>query len=177
MLHPSTSWQGHVYASLCQSQAFVTILLGLASNSDWGDPWVDPQGILGGSNPNSGDPAILTHVKIGGSSETTSPLYNIKKGINKNLPASLRILIACPPPLEFYSGPSSKRITSPPDTIKNATVAGGKFLIFAWTRWLKLCIPQVLTTANFTDWFPNVDTDLAYMCFVTCRFEGNPPPP
>ena len=51
-----------------------------ASNSDWGDPWVDPQGILGGSNPNSGDPATLTRVKIGGSSETTSPFYNIKKG-------------------------------------------------------------------------------------------------
>ena len=47
---------------------------------DWGDPWVDPQGILGGSNPNSGDPATLTRVKIGGSSETTSPLYNIKRG-------------------------------------------------------------------------------------------------
>ena len=47
---------------------------------DWGDPWVDPQGILGGSNPNSRDPATLTRVKIGGSSETTSPLYNIKKG-------------------------------------------------------------------------------------------------
>ena len=47
---------------------------------DWGDPWVDPQGILGGSNPNSGDPAILTRVKIGGSSETTSPSYNIKTG-------------------------------------------------------------------------------------------------
>ena len=45
-----------------------------------GDPWVDPQWILGGSIIKSGDPATLSPVKIGGSSETTSPLYNIKKG-------------------------------------------------------------------------------------------------
>ncbi len=42
------------------------------------DPWVDPQWILRGSNANSVDPTILTPVKIGGSSETTSPLYNIR---------------------------------------------------------------------------------------------------
>ena len=79
------------------------MLLGLASNSDWGDPWVDPWGILGGSSPNSGAPAIWTRVKIGGSSETTSPLYNIKKGDQRKsaslgqdphrVPAASRILL------------------------------------------------------------------------------------
>ena len=41
---------------------------------------VDPLGVLGGSSPKTGDPNILDHIKIGGSSETTYPLYNIKEG-------------------------------------------------------------------------------------------------
>ena len=45
-----------------------------------GDPWVDPQWILGGSMIKSRDPAALSLVKIGGSSETTSLIYNIKGG-------------------------------------------------------------------------------------------------
>ena len=88
---------------LFNSVAFVTtILVGLASNSDWGDPWVDPQGILGGSSPDSGDPAILTLVKIGGSSETTFPLYNIKRGDHGEAPASLRIFLASRVAMSFW---------------------------------------------------------------------------
>ena len=40
---------------------------------------MDPLGIQGGSSPKTGDPGILDHIKIGGSSETTYPFYNIKK--------------------------------------------------------------------------------------------------
>ena len=52
--------------------------------SHWGDPWVDPPGILGGSEVNSGDPATMTLVKIGGSVETTASLYNIRRGDLEN---------------------------------------------------------------------------------------------
>ena len=45
----------------------------------YGDPLGDPQGILRGSYPKTGDPAFVRHIKIGGSSETTYPHYNIKK--------------------------------------------------------------------------------------------------
>ncbi len=46
----------------------------------FGDPLGDPLGILGGSYAKIGDPAFIRHIKIGGSSETTYPLYNIKRG-------------------------------------------------------------------------------------------------
>ena len=60
-----------------------------------GDPWVDPQGILGGSDSNSGDPAMLTLIKIGGSGETTSALYNVTRWEHQGqAPAPLRILSA-----------------------------------------------------------------------------------
>ena len=42
-----------------------------------GDPVVDPQGILWGSNIKTGDPASVQPIKIGGSGEGTVPLYNI----------------------------------------------------------------------------------------------------
>ena len=45
-----------------------------------GDPLGDPQGILRGSYLKTGDPAFVGHIKIGGSCETTHPLYNIKRG-------------------------------------------------------------------------------------------------
>ena len=48
--------------------------------SRWGDPWVDPPGILGGSEVNSGHPATMTLVKIGGSVETIASSYHIRKG-------------------------------------------------------------------------------------------------
>ena len=38
----------------------------------------DPQGILGGSKSETGDPGVLYHIKIGGSSARSVPLYNIK---------------------------------------------------------------------------------------------------
>ena len=40
---------------------------------------MDPRGIQGGSSPKTGDPSILDHIKIGGSSETTYLFYIIKK--------------------------------------------------------------------------------------------------
>ena len=46
----------------------------------FGDPLGDPQGILRGSYPKTGDPAFVRHIKIGGSGETTYPLYNTYKG-------------------------------------------------------------------------------------------------
>ena len=36
-------------------------------------------GILGGSRSKTGDPGVLYHIKNGGSSETTLPLYDIKR--------------------------------------------------------------------------------------------------
>ncbi len=88
MQHATPGFMSIVDPSLCIGMLAATIDVSCAwvseplheSPCDWGDPWVDPQGILGGSNPDSGDPATLTRVKIGGSTETTSPLYNIKKG-------------------------------------------------------------------------------------------------
>ena len=47
---------------------------------NYGDPLGDPQGILRGSYPKTGDPAFVRHIKVGGSGETTSPLYNINRG-------------------------------------------------------------------------------------------------
>ena len=47
---------------------------------NFGDPLGDPQGILRGSYPKTWDPAFAGHIKIGGSGETTDPLYNIKMG-------------------------------------------------------------------------------------------------
>ena len=47
---------------------------------NYGDPLGDPQGILRGSYPKTGDPAFVRHIKIGGSGETAYPLYNINKG-------------------------------------------------------------------------------------------------
>ena len=47
---------------------------------NYGDPLGDPQGILRGSYPKTGDPAFVRHIKIGGSGETTYPLYNINRG-------------------------------------------------------------------------------------------------
>ena len=44
-----------------------------------GDPRGDPQGILGGSKSKTGDPGVLYHIKIGGSSARSVPLYNIKR--------------------------------------------------------------------------------------------------
>ena len=56
-----------------------------------GDPLGDPQGILGGSCHETGDPGHFDHIKIGGSSETTSPLYNINTGrCGKSCPPALR---------------------------------------------------------------------------------------
>ena len=44
-----------------------------------GDPLGDPLGILGVSWPRMVDPAFVRHIKIGGSGETTYPLYNINR--------------------------------------------------------------------------------------------------
>ena len=49
------------------------------ARQELGDPVGDPQGILRGSNAKTGDPGFSEHVKIGGPSETTIPLYKIKK--------------------------------------------------------------------------------------------------
>ena len=55
---------------------------------------MDPPGILGGSEVNSGDPATMALVKTGGSVETTASMYNIRKGDVENIAACVRILSA-----------------------------------------------------------------------------------
>ena len=44
-----------------------------------GGPQGDPRGILRGSRLKTRDPGLGRPIKIGGSGETTLPLYNIKK--------------------------------------------------------------------------------------------------
>ena len=46
---------------------------------NFGDPLGDPQGIRRGSYLKMGGPAFVGHVIIGGSGETTYPLYHIKR--------------------------------------------------------------------------------------------------
>ena len=59
---------------------------------NYGDPLGDPQGILRGSYPKTGDPAFVRHIKIGGSGETTYPLYNINSESNRGRSRFSRIL-------------------------------------------------------------------------------------
>ena len=72
---------------------------------NYGDPLGDPQGILRGSYPKTGDPAFVRHIKIGGSGETTYPLYNIKRGEKCSASGVGPCVDPGPPSLEIYTTP------------------------------------------------------------------------